>query len=921
VEIVYVVLAVLGIIFVLPIVSIVKVRNQSDLITMLSMRVTALEAALKQERAVSSSMESPTVEPVEEPVATDDSDFKEAFFSTEDSFAFASAPPQSSSVAKSMESAPVASVAKPQPMAPPVAEIQPSVEAEKQGMEWRLGARLPVWLGGVALILSGFFLVKYSIEQGLIGPVTRCVMAGVFGVVLQVCGHALRRREGVVDRERMSMSLAGAGLAVLYGALYAATTVYAIIPTWLGFAGMVVVTGLAVIQSLFMGQAIAILGLAGGFATPLMVGSQSPSPILFFGYLLILHFAILVLCRRRGYLLTAFLSIAGVGGWSLYWAFRVIASSDLHVLHAFVLADACVVVWALWQRSDEKNGDLETVWRNPWALLSIVTMGLALCSTSGFLVQYANSIWNLCFLLVLSAGVMVLAFFRERTYLPAVYLAAGLLAFVAHKVLPDAPSYYLIWLAAHGGLFCIGGGLALSRSRIPLAWTPLVLGSALSTFNLAHYRFAPIMEWSPFVWAGMAAALGCVALYCAPRVKRLHDDRQTSMAGTAFAWMGSYAFIWAVYYGVPAGCHPSGFAALVLASVVLWRFFREEPYRFLPLVHLIALTVFMFPKILEPLWLVVFGTLLTYPSSISFLYSPWLSLGAPLVILIVSLLVSRDLTNKSQKAITLSIVILAPLFLATVFKILFNDPGTWRHLTSIMENSLVTNCLFAMALGCFYVALRYKENDLNWAGLALGCGAVWRVLFIDLFHNPWLSQLPVGDLPIINLLLVEYVPPVLWMLLLARFLAPLNIRAVSFGPRILSLVVVFTLVSLEVRQFFHPGLLHLGVTSSVEIYSYSAAWIILAMFFLVAGTLRQDRMLRLASLCLMAPSVGKIFLYDASALTGLLRAFSFLGLGVCLLVIGWFYSQFVFNDQPLTWESFKQSWKAFLPFGHDATSE
>ena len=31
-----------------------------------------------------------------------------------------------------------------------------------------LGAGLAVWIGGVALLLSGFFLVKYSIDQGLL---------------------------------------------------------------------------------------------------------------------------------------------------------------------------------------------------------------------------------------------------------------------------------------------------------------------------------------------------------------------------------------------------------------------------------------------------------------------------------------------------------------------------------------------------------------------------------------------------------------------------------------------------------------------------------------------------------------------------------------------------------------------------------
>ena len=40
--------------------------------------------------------------------------------------------------------------------------------------------------------------------------------------------------------------------------------------------------------------------------------------------------------------------------------------------------------------------------------------------------------------------------------------------------------------------------------------------------------------------------------------------------------------------------------------------------------------------------------------------------------------------------------------------------------------------------------------------------------------------------------------------------------------------------------------------------------------------------------------VAKVFLYDASALTGLLRVFSFFGLGLSLLSLSWFYTRFVF---------------------------
>ncbi|MNU11581.1 hypothetical protein D3C72_2595460 [compost metagenome] len=41
-----------------------------------------------------------------------------------------------------------------------------------------------------------------------------------------------------------------------------------------------------------------------------------------------------------------------------------------------------------------------------------------------------------------------------------------------------------------------------------------------------------------------------------------------------------------------------------------------------------------------------------------------------------------------------------------------------------------------------------------------------------------------------------------------------------------------------------------------------------------------------------------MFLYDASGLDGLWRAGSFLGLGIALLAVSWFFGKFVFGIGP-----------------------
>ncbi len=49
--------------------------------------------------------------------------------------------------------------------------------AKQIGIEERFGTQWVVWVGGIALTLGGFFLLRYSIEQGWFGPGARVLLA------------------------------------------------------------------------------------------------------------------------------------------------------------------------------------------------------------------------------------------------------------------------------------------------------------------------------------------------------------------------------------------------------------------------------------------------------------------------------------------------------------------------------------------------------------------------------------------------------------------------------------------------------------------------------------------------------------------------------------------------------------------------
>ena len=94
-------------------------------------------------------------------------------------------------------------------------------------LEERFGTRWVVWVGGVALALGGFFLVRYSIEQDLIGPGVRVFLGGLLAAALIAAGEWTRRTERLSGLASLPTAhipgiLTAAGTAVAYATVYAA---------------------------------------------------------------------------------------------------------------------------------------------------------------------------------------------------------------------------------------------------------------------------------------------------------------------------------------------------------------------------------------------------------------------------------------------------------------------------------------------------------------------------------------------------------------------------------------------------------------------------------------------------------------------------------------------------------------------------
>ncbi len=189
-------------------------------------------------------------------------------------------------------------------------------------LEDLFGRLLPIWAGGIALAVAGFFLVRYSIEAGLITPSVRVILGFAFGLALLGAAEAAFRFEGVIRDERVRQALAGAGLATLYASFYLAGSVYGLVGPALSFAGLAAVTGGAIVLSFRFGLPCAVLGLAGGFAAPALVSSEAANVPMLALYLALVTAGLALTGKRQD---RAWLGLASLGG-ALGWGILLLTS-------------------------------------------------------------------------------------------------------------------------------------------------------------------------------------------------------------------------------------------------------------------------------------------------------------------------------------------------------------------------------------------------------------------------------------------------------------------------------------------------------------------------------------------------------------------------------------------------------------------
>ena len=222
-----------------------------------------------------------------------------------------------------------------------------------------------VWVGGLTLALGGFFMVRYSIEAGLLGPGVRTLLGGAFALALLAAGEWTRRKESISTIAALPIAnipamLTAAGTAVAFATVYAAYALYGFLVPATAFIllGLVALGTLA--AALLHGPALAGLGIAAAFVTPILVSSNEPDYWALYIYLAIVTAAAFGLARIRLWRWLAVTTIV----LALLWTFpclqcgpSMLGPHVFHVIAGFVLAALLVVCGFLFGPPAERRPD------------------------------------------------------------------------------------------------------------------------------------------------------------------------------------------------------------------------------------------------------------------------------------------------------------------------------------------------------------------------------------------------------------------------------------------------------------------------------------------------------------------------------------------------------------------------------------
>lgn len=412
----------------------------------------------------------------------------------------------------------------PEPASPPAGI---SLATLKGSLSWEqfMGAKLYAWIGGIALFLAVGYFVKYSFERGWIPPAVRVAMGFALGLGLVAGGVTIRRRRQYTI---LSHTLCATGVLVLYGVTFACRAIYQFPLFGVGptFAMMALITTAGFVLAVRMeARPVAVLGMLGGFLTPILLSTGEDAPVVLFSYIGLLDAGLLAVAMSRRWFFLSPLAVFGTVLMQVGWTAKYFSAGQYfegsRILIPMVVLLGFNALWLGAMKLERRRGECDRQLGESALALGVV----AFCFACYFQTHASLALrpW-LLFGFVFALDGVILAVSRLDRRLAAWFPLAGAAVFaclsfwmgrsLTNELLPAALTFTLVFALAHTVL-----PLWLRRwdgeSASELRWTMFFPPVALLALLIPVFR---LPELSVLIWPVillidvLAVALAAVTL-------------------------------------------------------------------------------------------------------------------------------------------------------------------------------------------------------------------------------------------------------------------------------------------------------------------------------------------------------------------------------------------------------------------------
>lgn len=789
------------------------------------------------------------------------------------------------------------------------ATIKPAKAAPKLDFESLVGGRWSVLLGGFALALGLIFLVQYTIEAGLLGPGPRIALGFIFSIALFAAGEGLRRSDKGFDLPVYAKAdvpgiLTGAGAIGAFATLYAAHALYGFIGPGIAFIGLTIIGIGTMLLSSIHGPKLAAIGVLGAYVAPMLVDSTDPNPIALALHVITVTAVVMTIARLRTWTWLAIAASLFSALWIMLAALSGGASNGLAGAMMVIAITAIFVASYGWHEFQNRHiEDNKTSW--------VTTLSFSLL-TLAFIVQLGvnqllpETATALATALIIIAGACMASSLASTAVHASIIILVTLVTsklnlqnipglntsedFLKGIVPVDSFGFLtnVFLLALPPGLLAIWGSWRSAELAKRQAGWLASAAAAIAFFGLlfTYLRLAPF-ETRPLIGAvGMGLALLLVLLTEAFSRKTNHDEE--APASAAFAVSAVSCLSLALAITVSLGWLPLAFSLTALGVATV---FIARP---ITIISWLALAAGILAGI--ALW---FNMPLQYPNVSSTLIFNGLIilLGVPSLCLIFAgeLLRFTNQGDVELPANALTAIGLASfgLFIAVEVVHIVNDGDLVNARQSLAETSGHALASLFLAFGLRRLAKSTGHTVFTYASLTASAISVAIIAIGLLFaFNPFFDGRSVGTGVFFNLLLPGYLLTGLTAAAIALYSRSNSPRWYTLMYAGLSGVLLFTYASLTLRKIFQgENLASYLPTSDLEFWLYSPLWLGLGAVILAVGLRYNSIAIRAASGILIMLTILKVFLLDMSELEGFLRAISFIGLGLSLIIVGRFYQR------------------------------